>query len=164
MRLMLPMTLLVLVIYIAAIPFNLMEPFYNRNTLIVYNVMLFAVMGLLVGATPVQETELAEKPQRVLRAGILAVALLATLVSLYALSATLYRTAAMGGFTVNRVAVIGWNVINVALLVLLMVKQLQAGAEGWLDAAQTVFGWGIRAYAAWGTVLVLVIPLLFNEI
>jgi hypothetical protein len=163
MRLMLPMTLLVGAVYLVVIPFNFLEPFYNRETLIVYNVMLFAVMGLLVGATPVRETDLAEKPQRFLRAGILAVAVLAGLVSLYALSATVYRTVAMGGLTVNRLAVIGWNTINVGLLVFLVVRQIRDGAEKWLDAAQAVFGWGMRVYAAWSIFLVLAIPLLFGE-
>jgi hypothetical protein len=162
MRLMLPLALLVLLAYLAAIPFNFMEPFENRDTLIVYNVMLFAVMGLVVGATPVQETDLASGHQRVLRIGILAVSVLATLVSLYALSAVVYRTV-QGGFTVNRVAVIGWNTINVGILVLLVVKQIRAGAERWLDAAQAVYGWGMRAYAAWTTFLVVLVPLLFSE-
>ena len=162
MRLMLPLALVVLVIYLGVIPFNFMEPFENRNTLIVYNVMLFAVMGLLVGATPVQETDLDARQQRVLRAGILAVAVLATLVSLYALSATAYRTA-LGGFTVNRLAVIGWNAINIGILLLLIYKQLRADAEGWLVALQATFAWGIRAYAVWATFLVLFIPLIFGE-
>lgn len=162
MRLMLPLALLVLVVYLAIIPFNFYEPYRNRDTLIVYNVMLFAVMGLLVGATPVQETDLAAKHQRFLRAGILTVAVLATLVSLYALSAVVYRTV-QGGFTVNRVAVIGWNSINVGILVLLVVRQLRAGADRWLDAAQAVYGWGMRVYAAWATLLVVFIPLLFSE-
>jgi len=162
LRLMLPLALLVLVIYLAAIPFNFMEPYRNRETLIVYNVMLFAVMGLLVLATPVQETELAAKHQRILRAGIVVVAILATLISLYALSAVVYRTA-LGGFTVNRVAVIGWNAINIGILVLLIVKQLRAGTERWLDAAQAVYGWGMRVYAAWAMFLLLFVPLLFGE-
>ena len=42
-------------------------------------------------------------------------------------------------------------------------RQCQAGAEKWLDAAQTVFGWGMRVYAAWSIFLVLAIPLLFGE-
>jgi hypothetical protein len=163
MRLLLPLALLVLLVYLVAIPFNFMEPFENRDTLIVYNVMLFAVMGLLVGATPVRETDLAAGHQRTLRAGILAVAVLAALVSLYALSATVYRTVVYGGFTVNRVAVIGWNCINVGILVLLVVQQFREGVKGWLDALQKVFGWGMRAYAVWGTFLLLAIPLLFNE-
>jgi hypothetical protein len=163
MRLLLPLALVVLVVYLVAIPFNFMEPFNNRATLIVYNVMLFAVMGLLVGATPVQETDLDVRHHRTLRAGILAVAVLATVVSLYALSATVYRTVVYGGWTVNRVAVIGWNGINVGILVLLAIKQLRGSAEGWLEALQRVFGWGMRAYAVWGTFLVLAIPLLFGE-
>ena len=162
LRLMLPLALLVLVIYLVAIPFNFMEPFRNRDTLIVYNVMLFAVMGLLVGATPVQEADLAARQQRVLRAGILAVAALAVLVSLYALSAVVYRTV-VGGFTVNRLAVIGWNGVNVGILALLIYKQLRACAARWLDAAQAVYGWGMAAYAAWGAFLVLAVPLLFRE-
>jgi multisubunit Na+/H+ antiporter MnhF subunit len=161
-RLMLPLALLVLVVYLVVIPFNLLEPYRNRETLIVYNVMLFAVMGLLVGATPVREMDLATRHHRTLRVGILAVALLATLVSLYALSATVYRTV-LGGFTVNRLTVIGWNGINIAILVLLVTKQLRVGAERWLDALQRVFAWGMTAYAVWAIFLVLVIPLLFSE-
>jgi hypothetical protein len=162
MRLMLPLALLVLIVYLVAIPFNFMEPYRNRETLIVYNVMLFAVMGLLVGATPVRETDLAARHHRTLQVGILAVALLATLVSLYALSATVYRTA-LGGFTVNRLTVIGWNGINIGILVLLVTKQLRVGTDRWLDALQRVFAWGMTAYAVWATFLVLVLPLLFSE-
>ena len=163
MRLILPLALLVLVVYLVVIPFNFMEPFRDRDTSIVYNVMLFAVMGLLVGATPARETGLAAQHHRTLRAGILAVAVLATLVSVYALSATVYRTILMGGFTVNRLAVIGWNSINIGILVLLVIRQLRAGAESSLAALQETFGWAMRAYAVWATFLVLVIPLLFRE-
>jgi hypothetical protein len=99
-----------------------------------------------------------------LRAGIVAVAALATLVSLYALSATVYRTVVFGGFTVNRVTVIGWNVVNVGLLILLLVQQLRAGAERWLASLQRVFAWATTAYAVWAAILLLVIPLLFGEI
>ena len=73
MRLLLPLTLIVLVVYLFVIPFNFMQPFRNRDILIVYNAMLFAVMGLLIGATPLQEHDL-PKYHGTLRAGILAVA------------------------------------------------------------------------------------------
>ncbi len=53
MRLLLPLTLGVLVVYIFVIPFNFFQPFQNRDLLIIYNAMLFAIMGLLVGATPI---------------------------------------------------------------------------------------------------------------
>ena len=38
-----PLTLIVLVVYLAFIPFRFWEPFQNRDVLIIYNGMLFAV-------------------------------------------------------------------------------------------------------------------------
>jgi hypothetical protein len=161
MRLLLPLTLLVLVVYLFAIPFNFMEPFRNREVLIIYNAMLFAVMGLLVGATPVREDELAAGQQTLLRGGILAVALLAVVVSLYALSATVYRTV-LGGITLNRLTVIGWNSINIGILSWLVVKQFRDGRATWIRSLHSVFGAGITAYIVWTLFLVLAMPLIFN--
>ncbi len=92
MRLLLPLSLLVLLAYTIAIPFHFWEPFQNRDVLIIYNVMLFAIMGLLIGITPVSARGLSERTSHLLRAGLMALAGLAVLVSLYALSATVYRT------------------------------------------------------------------------
>jgi hypothetical protein len=161
MRLLMPLTLLVLVIYLFVIPFNFMEPFRKREVLIVYNVMLFAVMGLLIGATPVRAADLSEKQQSALRTGMLAVAVLATLVSLYALSATVYRTI-LGGMTMNRLTVIGWNSINIGILVLLVYKQLRDGRAQWIRSLQSAFSLGTVGYIAWALFLTLAIPLLFK--
>ena len=73
MRLMLPLTLLVLLVYLAFIPFNFRAPFDNRDVLIIYNVMLFAVVALLVGATPVNLAGLSPRLAYWLRLGIMAV-------------------------------------------------------------------------------------------
>ena len=160
-RLLLPLTLIVLVVYLLAIPFNFMQPFRNRDVLIVYNAGLFAVMALLVGVTPVREQDLALKYHRVLRAGILAVAILAALISLYALSATVYRTA-LGGFTANRVAILGWNTINIGLLAALIFKQLKDGSAAWIRSAQSVFSGATVAYTGWTLFLIVATPLLFK--
>jgi len=161
MRLLLPLTLLVLSVYIFFIPFNFMQPFRNRDILIVYNVMLFAVMGLLIGVTPMREQDLPQKYHGALRAGILAVASLTVLISLYALSATVYRTA-LGGLTVNRVTVVGWNVINIGLLCRLIYGQFERGATAWIQSLQSAFSAGTIWYTAWALFLVLVIPWLFR--
>lgn len=161
MRLLLPLTLLVLIIYLFVIPFNFMEPFRKRDVLIVYNVMLFAVMGLLVGATPVRARELAPKHQSLLRTGILAVAALTVIISLYALSATVYRTV-QGGLTMNRVTIIGWNSINIGILALLIYKQFKDGPAQWIHSLQSVFSKGTIGYIVWAIFLTLAIPLLFK--
>jgi len=118
------------------------------------------VMGLLIGVTPMHEQDLPQKYHGALRTGILAVASLVVLVSLYALSATVYRTV-LGGLTMNRVTVIGWNVINIGLLCLLIYRQLERGATAWIQSLQSAFSAGTICYTAWAMFLVLVIPWLF---
>ena len=116
LRIMVPISLAVLAVYVALIPFYAREPLYNRDTLIVYTAMLFAVMVLMLGVTPVQDEE---GTLSWLWWGMMALALLAMLVGLYALYAILYRTW-HGVLTPNRVAFIGWDILNLGLLGWLM--------------------------------------------
>lgn len=158
-RVFLPLTLLVGVVYILSIPANFARPFEQRDVLIVYNAMLFAVMGLMVICTPLPSEELQEPLQVWLRRGLILLAAMTVVVSLYAMAATVYRTA-LGGLTINRVTVIGWNGINIALLGVYLGLQFRAGLRGWLAASYRSFRYGMAAYALWTLCLVLVLPLL----
>jgi hypothetical protein len=158
-RIFLPLTLLVGLVYLAIIPFNFAKPFEQRDVLIVYNAMLFSVMGLIVICTPLAGRELRPELQIWLRRGLMALAAMTVIVSLYAMSATVYR-AALGGLTINRIAVIGWNSINIVLLGVYLAKQARAGAMGWLAASHKTFRWGVAAYAVWTALLILLMPLL----
>ncbi len=161
MRLLLPLTLGVLVVYIFVIPFNFLRPFNNRDVLIIYNAMLFAIMGLLVGATPVDLGELSPRLGSALRSGIVAVSILATLVSLYALSAILYRTAT-AAVTINRLTMTGWNIINITLLVMIIVRLLRGSAQPWNERIKTVFSLGAVAYVGWTLFVIVVMPFIFR--
>jgi hypothetical protein len=161
MRLLLPLTLGVLVVYIFAIPFNFLEPFKNRDVLIIYNVMLFAIMGLLVGATPIDLEQLSPRLGAVLRKGVLTVAFLATLVSLYALTALLYRTV-NAVITINRLTMIGWNVINIALLVMMIVRLLMSRPQPWNQRIKAVYSLGAAIYVAWTLLVIVVMPFIFR--
>ena len=161
MSLLLPLTLSVLTVYIFVIPFNFMEPYENRDVLIVYNLMLFAIMGLLLGATPIKSVDLSPNLQKWLRRGIIAVAILAELVSLYALSATVFRTID-GGMTINRLTIIGWNSINISILFWLLITQFKAGREKWIASMQKVFSLATNAYLVWALFLVFIIPIIFG--
>ena len=162
MRLMLPLTLLVLLIYLAFIPFNFRAPFDNRDVLIVYNLMLFAVVALLVGATPVNLDGISPRVAHWLRLGIIAVAALALIVSLYAFAAILYRTA-FDRLTPNRLTIIGWNVINIGLLILLLVFQFRLKEGRWLPGLYRAYSTGTVAYAVWTVVVILALPWLFGS-
>jgi hypothetical protein len=161
MRILLPLTLLVLLVYLAFIPFNFRAPFENRDVLIIYNGMLFAVVVLVVGATPVTLADISPRLARWLRLSIIAVAALALIVSLYALSAIVYRTA-IDRLTPNRLTFIGWNVINIGLLCLVLLYQARAGAGRWVRGLYRAFSVGTVAYAAWTVAMILALPWLFG--
>jgi len=160
MRLLLPPTLGVLVIYVFVIPFNFLAPYGSRDVLIVYNLMLFAILGLLLGATPIRGDVLSPGLQKWLRTGIIAVAILAELVSIYALSATVFRTLE-GSLTPNRLTIIGWNSINIGILAWLITKQFENGRQRWVESLQSVFSLATNAYMVWGLFLLVAVPLLF---
>lgn len=159
-RLMLVLTLVVLVVYIALIPANFMQPFRDRTALITYNVMLFAVFGLLVGATPVHADDLSENYQAWLRRGIVAVAALVMLVGVYALAAVVYRTA-QDRLTINRLTIIGWNVINIGVLGLLLYRQGKGGNARWIASLHSTFSVASVAYFGWAACVTLATAWLF---
>jgi hypothetical protein len=161
MRLLLPLAALVLLVYLGFIPFNFREPFENRDVLIIFNAMLFAVMALLVGATPLRSAELEERTQTWLRRGVIVLAALALLVGLYALAAIIYRTA-IDRLTPNRLTFIGWNVINIGILAWLIVGQWRAGRARWLPAIHAAFAGGAIPYVIWTLVVILALPWLFR--
>jgi len=161
MRLLLPLTLIVLIIYIFVIPFNFLEPFRNRDVLIVYNIMLFAVMGLLIGATPVFAEDVSPKVNRWLGRGVMAVAVLTVVINLYALSAILYRTF-NDELTINRLMIIGWNVINISILIAAIVSIWRGKLEEWAEKVKVVFSRGSVAYLVWCLFVLIVIPLVFR--
>jgi hypothetical protein len=122
---------------------------------------VFAVVVLLVGATPVSLAGTSPRLARWLRLGIIAVAALALLVSLYALAAILYRTA-LDRLTPNRLAFIGWNLVNIGLLVLVLVLQVRAKEGRWVGALHRAYSAGTIAYAIWTLAVILAIPWLFG--
>ncbi|RME07482.1 MAG: hypothetical protein D6803_03865 [Anaerolineae bacterium] len=162
LRLMLALALVVLIVFLLFVPFRFFEPFQQRDVLIVYNVLLFAQVGLLIGVTPVHPENLSPVLRLWLRRGVLALALLGVVIGLYALSAVVYRTFD-GGLTRNRLTVIGWNLINIVILLRFLLAQWRNSASDWVSALQAAFSWGTNLYLGWGTSLVVFVPLLFPD-
>jgi len=111
--------------------------------------------------TPISGADLSPQLQNWLRLGIITVAILAGLVSIYALSATVFRTIG-GGLTINRLTIIGWNAINISILFGLIYRQFKDGREQWIPSLKSVFSLATNAYLVWGLFLVIIIPLLFR--
>ncbi|HLF24742.1 MAG TPA: hypothetical protein VJG32_00275 [Anaerolineae bacterium] len=162
-RLLLLPTLLVLALYIFALLSNFEGPFKDRDVLGIYHAMLFAVIGLLIGATPIQEGDLPARFRSALRAAIIGTAGLAALVGLYTLAAIVYRTI-NDTLTMNRLTLIGWDVINVGILATLINRQYQLGRQGrgWVEAAQSAFALGAVGYALWALFVILAVPIIIR--
>jgi MFS family permease len=163
LRLLLPLSVAMLLVYLCFIPFNWREPFQNRDVLLAFNAMLFAAVALLVAVTPLDEAELGEKSQTWLRRGVMALAALALIISLYALAAILYRTAS-DRLTPNRLLFIGWNIVNIAVLITLLIQQARAGRPRWLQAMHSTFAIGVVLYLAWSVAGLLTVPWLFRGV
>jgi multisubunit Na+/H+ antiporter MnhF subunit len=123
--------------------------------------MLFAIMGLLLGATPIHSNDLSRVLKKWLRIGIILVASLTVLISLYALSATIYRTIE-GGWTINRLTIIGWNFINISILSWMIFTQIKIESDKWIESMQSVFSLATTAYLVWGLMLIIFVPILFR--
>jgi len=147
--------------YQVFIPFNFRALFDNLDALTIFNGMLFAVVVLLVGATPVSLADVSPRLACWLRRGIIAVAALALIVSFYALAAILYRTA-LDRLTPNRLAFIGWNAVNIGLLSLVLVYQARANQGQSLHGVFRAYRAGTIAYLVWALAMIFALPWLFG--
>jgi len=163
LRLLLPLSVVMLLVYLAFIPFNWREPFQNRDVLLAFNGMLFAAVALMVGVTPLREDELGEKSQTWLRRGAMALAALALVIGLYALAAIVFRTV-NDRITPNRLLFIGWNIVNIAILITLLIQQVRAGRERWLPAMHSTFAVAMVLYLAWSVAGLLALPWVFRGV
>ena len=157
----LAITLPVLFVYSALIPANFMEAFNNREVLITYNIMLFAIMLLLVVCTPVTTNSKQTTMHKVLRFSIIAVAILTVMIGFYALTAVIYRVM-MFGLTINRIAVMGWNAINITLMCIVLIRQARYEKDEWITALQSTFSDGILPYIVWALFVVAISPWYFK--
>lgn len=87
-------------------------------------------------------------------------AILTALISVYALSATAYRTL-QNGLTLNRLTILGWNTINIGTLFWLIYTQFKHSGQQWITSLQAVFSLATNAYLIWGLFLLIAVPLLF---
>jgi len=149
------------VVFLLALPFNFWQPFKQREVLLIYNIFLLFTLGLIFVATPLNRENLTEKLEKWLRKVLLSVGALSLIICLYAFSAIIYRTLYFDSLTVNRFTIIGWNIINISLLIIYLYYQLKQGKENWIDSTQKVLQYAMVAYTIWAGLLLILLPALF---
>ena len=53
-----------------------------------------------------------------------------------------------GGITLNRLTILGWNLINIGILVGLLLRQVRADRNTWAASMQAAFGMGCLLYTS----------------
>jgi hypothetical protein len=158
-RLFTPLFTAVLVTFLATLLFTGRAGHIERDMLIAFNALLVLVLALLLyslsARDPMAPPNLFDSMQVVL----LVAALLADAIALWNIAARITQY----GFTPNRTAVLGMNVIllvNLAWSAVLYVRFLRSrGSVAELEGWQTRY---LPVYAAWAAIVVIVFPLLFR--
>lgn len=157
-RLLLPLMIGVLIIYDGYfIPTQFMKAFTQRETLIIYNITIIAIIAVLAVAAPGLDERLAGRGQQVLRVAIVAAAILTVLLNAYALAAIVSRTIS-GGYTPNRHAVIGWNVVTLAMLGSVLLRQALARGRPWAEVWRRSMAQALVLAVAWSVWVVVGLP------
>lgn len=159
-RLLLPLTLGILAIYIFYfIPAYFWRPFEERNVLIIYNATIMAILVLVALSVAYTDGQTLRQ-QTLLRHALHVLCILTGLLNLYALSAIIYRTYTYG-LTPNRYAVLGWNAITLLMLVVIIITIWRAQPKIWAIKLRRSLA-RISIFAiVWALWILLILPLSF---
>jgi hypothetical protein len=131
----------------------------ERNVLIAFDLLLVVVLGLLLYSVSARDPRSPPGVFDVLQVVLVVSALLVDAVALWAIAARITEF----GFTPNRVAALGENVIllvNLAWSAVLYIRFLRGrGSFTGLERWQTNY---LPGYAVWATIVVIVFPPLFR--
>ena len=154
-----PLFAVMLVVFLATVLWTRRGVDIQRNVLIAFDLLLVVVLGLLLYSVSARDPESPPGPFAAMQIVLLVSALLADAVALFAIAARIREF----GFTPNRVAALGENVVllvNLAWSALLYVRFLRGrGAFARLERWQTDY---LPVYAAWAAVVVIAFPPLFR--
>ncbi|NEM99271.1 DUF4153 domain-containing protein [Pontibacter burrus] len=154
-----PLVLIMLTIYLIAIPFSGKDPYNDRDFLILFNILLVGVMALIFFSI----ADNSRKEQDATSTWILLLLAIVTIVvNSIALSAIMFRIAEWG-ITPNRLAVLGSNIL-ILFNLLLVTGSLFRAITKKADVAS--LGRAIAAYLPvyfiWVVIVVFLFPVLFG--
>lgn len=160
-RLFTPIFAAVLVVFLGTVLWTGHGVDIERNVLIAFDLLLVLVLGLLLYSVSARDPQSPPGAFDVVQVVLVVGALLANALALWAIAARINEF----GFTPNRVAALGENVIllaNLAWSAVLYIRFLRGrGSFARLERWQSDY---LPIYAAWAMVVVIVFPPLFRYI
>lgn len=149
-----PLVLLTLITYLAGIVITGKNPYQDREFLLLFNIMLIAVLAIIVFSV----AEIGRTGGKAFLYMLSMLAILAIIINGIALSAIIFRISEWG-FTPNRTAVLGGNIIMLIHLLLVTTRLLQVLFKGSsvtkIEKTLTAY---LPVYAIWAAMVVIVFP------
>lgn len=154
-----PLVLITLVVYLITIAVSGKNPYQDRDFLMVFNLLLVGVMALIVFSV---SGAASGNKQRFNEITLLLLSVITLLVNLVALSAILYRLGEFG-FTPNRTAVLGANLLIFIHLAWIMIDLFKVNfGKANIKMVENTIATYLPVYAAWTFVVVFAFPLIFG--
>lgn len=154
-----PLVLITLILFLTSILLTGKDPYNDRDFLIVFNLMLLGVMAIIVFS--VSGTSV-HKKEKFSELTLFALSIITLIVDLIALSAILYRLNEFG-FTPNRVAVLGSNILIFGNLILIMIDLYKVGFKGKeIHTVNFTIAGYLPIYTAWTIFVTFGLPYIFG--
>lgn len=155
-----PLVLITMVVFLVAILFSgKVDPYNNRDFLMIFNFVLIGVMAIILFSV----AETFKKNEN--RTGgyiLFALSIVTIIVNGIALSAILFRIAERG-FTPNRLAVLGANILMLANLLIVSFKLFKhVSKKAAIDEVGNAIAMFLPVYIVWTVVVTFIFPWLFH--
>jgi len=157
-RIFTPLVLITLSIYLVAMVYSASTLFEDREVLLLFNIVLMGVLALILFSVVEVAQSASGQMQLIL---LLALAIVTIAINALALSAIAYRIFEWG-FTPNRLAVLGGNLLFLIHLIMVSRALFFANRKtGDLRRIESALVWFLPFYAGWTLVVTFLFPLIF---
>jgi len=154
-----PLVVVMLVVYLIAIVYSGKNPYNNREFLLIFNALLIGVMAIIFFS--IAETSKTTKSATETWV-LLLLSVVTIIVNGVALSAILFRISEWG-FTPNRAAVLGGNIlilINLLLVTAQLFRVISKKAD--IGAVGKAIAFYLPIYFVWTIIVTFIFPLIFG--
>lgn len=153
-----PLVLITLIVFVIGIIITGKDPYSDREFLLIFNVMLLGVAAIVVFS--ISSTSI-NRRQRFNEFALFALTAVALIVDLIALSAIIYRLGEFG-FSPNRVAVLGSNLLIFGNLLLVMIDLYKVNFKNkQIKQVELTIANYLPVYALWTVFVVFILPWIF---
>ena len=154
-----PLVVVMLVVYLTAIIYSGKNPYNNREFLLIFNALLVGVMAIIFFSV----AETSKTTKSVAQTWVLLLlSAITIIVNSVALSAILFRISEWG-FTPNRAAVLGGNIlilINLLLVTAQLFRTLSKKAD--IGSVGRTIAFYLPIYFVWTIIVTFIFPLIFG--